>query len=427
MSKYNKHKNGNNYSVPKFRSPWGASAPSIEFQRPERVELDVAVFFRPEAFFVDPDKDTHDFIPLAEEPVMGALLVAPMKNSGGSTADIYPIRLRPLVVGERGEVKGKPTIETVEVAVAVCPHCGRVLVDGDKLADCGVSRKEARNVKAALSAYGRCPECGDSSISVEDATDADLAKFFGFRLVVQVTDGNAESAGNILPKEGLDKTWFATLEEAKDAIAKAKAAVSDASALGIAVAEGGDEMSFSVIRQTPEPAPEGDLPETGLDPLPLSFEASVAVFAQTKVWRQEFDTANFPASAPALPEFIVGTRSLSEAWPQYHAAIKDPDVAKVLDELQNDECWPVLIDSLPIAMATKKDDKGRSPEIDPTKFYFLDVDNGGDYATAGWYAHAQTTGRLLVEQFPIMENQSNTPKFLFINKNKYASRTVTFK
>ena len=422
MSKYNKHKNGNNSSVPKFRSPWGVNAPTLKFQRPERVELDVAIFFRPEEFFVDPDGDAHNFVPLAEEPVMGAMLVAPMKNSSGAAADIYPVRLRPLVVGERGEVKGKPTIETVEVAVAVCPHCGRVLVDGDKLADCGVSRKEARNVKTALSAYGHCPECGDSSISVEEASDADLAEFFGYRVVVQCTGGDQVSAGNILPKEKIDATWFKTLDEAKEAIAQAKKDVENASTLGIKVCgEDAEGLSFSVCHdESLVPPADPPAPEKW-------FEASVAIVSQTKIWRQEFDTANFPASAPALPEFIVGTRSLSEAWPQYHAAIKDPDVAKVLDELQNDECWPVLIDSLPIAMATKKDDKGRSPEIDPTKFYFLDVDNGGDYATAGWYAHAQTTGRLLVEQFPIMDNTSNTPKFLFINKNKYASRTVTFK
>ena len=429
MSKKNKSWNGIN-GTPKFRSPWGAAAPALRFAPPEKVELDIGVFFRPEELYRDQDGDTHPFAPVSEKPIMGAMLVAPMKNSSGATADIYPLRLRQLALGERGEVKQKPTVETVEVAVAVCPDCGRVLVTGDDLVERGVSRKDARNVHAALSALGRCPECGRSGVEVENATDEDLSKLFGFRIVVRITGGNEESAFNVLPKPGFDKTWFATLDEAKAALAKARKSVEENSTLGIMVADyldGDASMAFSVVKADgKEPSSDEGLPETGLDPLPASFEASVAIFAQTKVWRQEFSDSCFPARLPALPEFIVCVASMSEAWPAYRNAVSDDDVRECLDQIQSSTCFPFLIDSLPIATAAKKDDKGRPPEVDPTKFYFVDVDRGGDYVSAGWHIReSASTGRMTVDQFPVISQDGNTPKFLFVQKSKYSSRTVT--
>jgi len=419
MSKYSNKKNGNRNTL-KFRSPWGQTAPTIKFAPPERVELDIAVFFRPELAYRDEDGEAHPFAPVSDEPIMGAMLVAPTKNSSGSTATILPIRLRQLVPGDRGEVRQRPTIETVEVATAVCPKCGRIMVDGDKMVDLGVGRKEARNVHSALADYGRCPQCG-SPIAVEDATDEDMASLFGYRISVVNVDGDVANAANVLWTPGVDKMWFQTMDEAKESIAKAKQRVVEAAALGISVdSESVDGTAFSVIK-TESLTPESGTPPAGW------FTANVSIVPQTVIWRQEFGGLTFPAEPPAMPEFIVCVASMGESWPAYFDQIKGADLKDCLDQLQSDGCFPFLVDSLPIAMAAKKDDKGRSPEVDPTKFYFVDEERGGDYVSAGWHIRQKpATGRMLVEDFPIMDNTSNTPKFLFLQKGKFSSRTVTF-
>lgn len=413
-----KHKPGRGFygAQPVRHNPFASfSGPRITFVPPERVELDLAVFFNRESTFQDDAGDFHPFAVGGVEkdgktPVSytGAMLAAKMRPGvSGSDAEIVPIRVRDAVFGPHGEIVGKPTIETVEYAVAVCPHCGRVLVDSELLVGLGVERKDARAVTKTLGTMGVCPQCKGKIDSVEAPTDEDLASVFGWRLAVRLPEdpsllGDVDVATAWLPTP-LEKTLFETKDDAIAAKAKLAKRLGDASSAGeVSLVVTEDETSISITGQ---------------------FTASVVVIPQATAWRLAFTAVKcFPAEPPRLPEYLVSVASLGDVWPDYRDKIADDELRQLMTDMAGNG-YPFLIESLPVAMSKGKGE-GRV-EVDETKFYFKSIDQGGDYVTSGWHLRPVSAGRMMVDDFPVMDKDALVSKFLFIEKSKFVKRNAT--